>query len=128
MYKNDNFSTNDKCNEQLLRRIIEGAGNLSAFDDDGCDACDTCYTKACMEGGIKPDVKPDAKPEGGCVPDSAWGLKGYPLASVYAPLQSFDNIYELDAALKSGTLFAELNLPFEGRRIKKGDMGGGCRA
>ncbi len=124
MYKNDNFSKNDKCNEQLLRRIMEGAGNFPSTRNDGCDACDGCTAKTCMEGGISPDAKPD----GGCIPNSAWGLKGYPLAAVYAPLQEFDNIYELDAALKSGTLFAELNLPFEGRQIKKGDMGGGCRA
>ena len=50
----------------------------------------------------------------------SWGLKGYPLASVYAPLQEFDNIYSLEAALKQGTVFAELDLPFSGRTIQRG--------
>ena len=54
-----------------------------------------------------------------------WGLPGYPLASVYAPLQAFHNLYGKDEALACGTLFAELDLPFEGESI--GTNGGGCR-
>ncbi|MBP3370772.1 MAG: spore coat associated protein CotJA [Clostridia bacterium] len=49
-----------------------------------------------------------------------WGLASHPLASVYAPLQSFGNLYDLDTALRQGTIFTELDLPFMGRRIEKG--------
>lgn len=54
-----------------------------------------------------------------------WGLEGYPLASVYAPLQSFQNLYDADTALKNGTLFAELYLPFMGESVA--NKGGNCR-
>ena len=49
-----------------------------------------------------------------------WGLEGYPLAMVYAPLQKFDNLYDKEKALKQGTLFSELDLPFMGESVVKG--------
>ncbi len=108
MYKNDNF-TAASCNHEMLRKIIGGSGNTAAPD------APCCGEVSCMEGG------------GSCAVGGKWGLKSYPLASVYAPLQEYANLYEPEAALKSGTLFADLNLPFEGRRIG-GTKGGGCRA
>ena len=56
--------------------------------------------------------------------DKGFGLDGYPLASVYAPLQSFENLYDAETALKQGTIFSELDLPFMGRTVQKG---GSCR-
>lgn len=53
-----------------------------------------------------------------------WGLANYPLASVYAPLQDFRKIYDRDTALRKGTIFSEMDLPFMGRSIMKG---GSCR-
>ena len=44
-----------------------------------------------------------------------WGLVGYPLASVYAPLQEWRELYDEERALAQGTLFAELDKPFLGR-------------
>ena len=55
-----------------------------------------------------------------CNQSRRFGLEGYPLASVYAPLQEFRNLYDKESALKEGTLFAELNLPFMGRSVTKG--------
>ena len=52
-----------------------------------------------------------------------WGLSGYPLASVYAPLQSFSELYDLKTALDRGTIFRELDLPF----VCGGMKGGNCR-
>ena len=49
-----------------------------------------------------------------------WGLEDYPLAMVYAPLQTFCKTYELDEALEAGTMFSELDLPFHGARVGKG--------
>ena len=52
-----------------------------------------------------------------------WGLDNYPLASVYSPIQVWRNLYEPEEALKRGTLFKELDLPFVcGDR----GTGGGC--
>lgn len=54
----------------------------------------------------------------------SWGLENYPLASVYAPLQNFDDLYDKETALEKGTVFAELDIPFMGESVYKG---GGCR-
>lgn len=63
----------------------------------------------------------NTRPEG----RMTWGLEGYPLASVYAPLQEFHKLYDMDTALKNGTLFSELYLPFEGQSVA--NKGGTCR-
>ncbi len=55
--------------------------------------------------------------------ESGWGLRSHPLAMVYSPLHEFREIYTPDVALDRGTMFAELDLPFEGY---KGNKGGCC--
>lgn len=57
-------------------------------------------------------------------PANKWGIKDYPLASLYAPIQEFRGLYDSERALKQGTLFEELDLPFMGESVYKG---GGCR-
>ncbi|MBQ9778609.1 MAG: spore coat associated protein CotJA, partial [Clostridia bacterium] len=52
-----------------------------------------------------------------------WGLHDHPLAMVYSPYQHFRNTYTPDIALGRGTLFSELDLPFEGYHNKRN---GGC--
>ncbi|MBQ8403624.1 MAG: spore coat associated protein CotJA [Clostridia bacterium] len=37
------------------------------------------------------------------------------LAMVYSPCQQFEKLYEPMEALRCGTLFSELNMPFTGR-------------
>jgi orotidine-5'-phosphate decarboxylase len=41
----------------------------------------------------------------GCGAKGGWGLSGYPLASVYAPIQEWRELYDEERALKAGTLF-----------------------
>lgn len=41
-------------------------------------------------------------------------LAGRPLAMVYAPEQAFDGLYEPEEGLARGTVFAALEMPFEG--------------
>lgn len=55
----------------------------------------------------------------------SWGLNGYPVAMMYAPLQSFEELYDHATALRQGTLFKALDLPFEGRSVTKGGCGCG---
>ena len=50
----------------------------------------------------------------------AWNTRNTSLAMVYSPIQGFQNLYEPCDALKHGTLFHELNLPFEGCKGKEG--------
>ena len=49
-----------------------------------------------------------------------WGLEGRPLAMVYSPCQAWRDAYTPEIALGRGTLFAELDLPFEGSKCKRG--------
>ena len=50
-------------------------------------------------------------------------LHGYPLASVYSPAQSWQDIYELEVGFKKGTIFKGLDFPFLGSENKKGGCG-----
>lgn len=56
----------------------------------------------------------------GCGERRTWGVEGYPLASMYAPLQNFDKLYDEKTALKKGTIFSELDLPFMGESVYRG--------
>lgn len=71
---------------------------------------------------------PDSGNGSGCGAGSGsvWGLDGYPLAQVYAPLQSFSDIYTPERGLSRGTIFAELDLPI-GTLSPRNDIGGGAR-
>ena len=51
-----------------------------------------------------------------------WGLEEHPLAMVYSPCQAWRDVYAPEVALGRGTLFSELDLPFEGGKIKRGCM------
>ncbi len=42
-------------------------------------------------------------------------LSGMSLAMVYSPCQQFEGLYEPIEALRCGTLFSKLNMPFTGR-------------
>lgn len=44
--------------------------------------------------------------------DKGFGLFGKPLAMVYAPIQIFRNIYDPEDALAHGTIFKELDFPW----------------
>ena len=44
-------------------------------------------------------------------------LKNLPLTMAYVPFQQIENVYNKDEALKSGTLFPNLDKPFLGRRV-----------
>lgn len=55
---------------------------------------------------------------------NGWGLVGYPLAMVYAPVQSFCDLYEIEDGWRRGTIFSELDLPLG--EIPSGKQGG-CR-
>ena len=49
-----------------------------------------------------------------CRNGTGWGLKEHPLGMVYSPYQYFRQIYAPDTGLTRGTIFSELDLPFEG--------------
>ena len=51
-----------------------------------------------------------------------WGLVNHPVAMVYSPCQAWRDAYAHDVALSRGTMFAELDLPFEAAGHKRGCM------
>lgn len=53
-------------------------------------------------------------------------LCDYPLSMVYAPVQAFRALYDPKTALARGTLFSELDLPFEKERRGNARSGRGC--
>ncbi len=75
----------------------------------------SCPLNACRNSGnTRMDMtSTPCNPEGNRR-GNGWGLYEYPLAMVYAPYQTFRNLYECHDALANGTLFSELNLPLEG--------------
>lgn len=113
MYKDDNMTGG--CNDSLLRMITEGRGNCGNAADNGC---------SCENGGCHYENRESTDFCHKTDTMRTWGLLNYPLASVYAPLQKFDNLYDLDTALDHGTAFVELDLPFMGDMRFKG---GYCR-
>ena len=44
------------------------------------------------------------------------GCGQYPIGMAYVPWQAFKDIYDMERALNAGTIFAELEKPFIGRR------------
>lgn len=53
-----------------------------------------------------------------CPKQKNGGLEQFSVAMGYVPWQFLHTLYEPDKALQVGTIFPELNKPFEGRRIK----------
>ena len=72
------------------------------------------------DGSLREDV--NKTPEKDCKTDrcGGWGLEAHPLAMVYSPCQAWRDAYTPEVALSRGTLFAELDLPFEGGNCKRG--------
>ena len=58
---------------------------------------------------------------GGCGnDDGGFGCSSRPLAMVYSPLQTFHELYSPEDSLERGTIFKELDLPFDGYKGGKG--------
>ncbi|MGI6752181.1 MAG: spore coat associated protein CotJA [Anaerovoracaceae bacterium] len=50
--------------------------------------------------------------------EKGMSLDDLPLAMAYVPFQKWGTVYEASHGLSRGTIFPDLDLPFEGRRIK----------
>ena len=106
MHTDKNYMTaRDRIGDSLARRVAQNSA--FPYDERVSSAC------ACkkIDAGTQRE------------PSRSWGLEGYPLASVYAPLQCWREIYDEDAGFHRGTIFKELDLPFVCGEKK----GGNCR-
>lgn len=87
MYRERDFAArNDGADDEYIRRVL--GGGCSEGDDIG-----------------KEEAVPTRK---------SWGLRGYPLAMVYSPVQEWRELYDEETGLSRGTMFKELDLPFLG--------------
>ena len=107
MYMDDNtLNVSDKISDSVLRRMLG-------------DECVSCPSLNIVSERESADIGPS------CHKGETWGLRGnYPLAMVYAPIQEFEDTYDLDTALSRGTIFKKLDLPFMGQSVTRG---GNCR-
>ena len=142
MYKEDDFlARHEEVNEDMLKQLLDGT-NVSDEARNGCDMqqqkqCDQAPRRgACMNPRARTMLENERM--SGCDSRKTWGLHGYPLASVFAPLQEWKNLYDNEIGLDKGTIFEELYLPFLGAETspngcgscengyRRKGMGGGC--
>ena len=94
MYTENDFMTpRERINETLLRRVLDDSSAQHAQYRE----------PSCTNNNEYSDRRPARK---------TWGLEEYPLASVFAPLQQWRNVYDLESGFGRGTIFKELDLPF----------------
>ena len=105
MYTENDFLTpRERVNEALLRRCADGCSAPRVQEKNR-----NC-TNGCDELSNSPYRK-------------NWGLEDYPLASMFAPLQVWQSLYDLEVGFTRGTIFKELDLPF----VCGEKAGGNCR-
>ncbi len=99
--ENNTFKKNsEKIDENYLRGIMNRDARYTK----------KVYDRSCPVYSPEPQFKPCPCPEPTPTPPANCS---YPsLAMVYAPRQSFKELYDIGTALKRGTLFRELDLPF----------------
>ena len=104
MYKDDDIlSRHDRAAEELLRQMAEqGCGRVGGS---------SYPSEPFLRGGYGEDTP------------HSWGLVDYPLAMVYSPVQSWQNVYCVEEGFMTGTIFRELDKPFYGPRCH----GGNCQ-
>ncbi len=84
---------------------------------------DEMQKKSCTDGLLR-NSEGGMMPQKGCADGicGGWGIAGNPLAMVYSPCQAWRGAYTPDVALARGTLFSELDLPFEPSKCRKGGI------
>ena len=142
--ENDFMTPRERVNETLRQRMLNSLNNScldgreSSRSNESCSGCrkaprsnESCSERreaprsneSCSECCEAPrSNEHNFQTDNGCNGRS-WGLEEYPLASVFAPLQNWRNIYDAETALSRGTIFKELDLPFLCGERK----GGNCR-
>lgn len=109
MFSTEDIRTpRDRINEQFMRRLLENEHGYA--DNCGCTGCNMPQVQ--QRRNNIPDNPPPCR-----VPE------GQPLAMVYSPCQIWRGVYDPETGLKNGTIFKELNNPWE---VKPAIGKGGC--
>ena len=85
----------------------------------------SCECSCSRAGSAQPFTGASCEPkESGCCPVSSQnGVSGKALGMVYSPIQCWQKLYDAETGFSKGTIFAELDLPFEATS-KGGKCGG----
>ena len=108
-------NTDEKGKDILLKDFFTNdEDNVSVINTNIYSAVET----GCCVQESKNDCKEKLSLKNSCV-------NSFPLAMAYVPMQRYEKLYCAEDALKNGTLFEDLNLPFYGS-VSYTHLGG-CR-
>ena len=111
MYSENSNRSSRRGNDEFLRRMVGGeliGKELPAM------------SMARMENAHgNPSERPSCNQNDDIGSECPTVLGAPSLAMVYSPKQCWRNLLDNEAALKNGSLFAELILPFEGSKCRK---------
>ena len=106
--ENDNRTPRERVDDSFLRRMLGNPGEPTRPVTDGRGGCASGDGHPC-----NPSASADTR-----------RLVNFPLGMVYSPVQEWRNAYDVDTALERGTLFRELDMPWE---VAAPSGKGGCR-
>lgn len=101
--ENDNRTPRERVDDSVLRRMLGGAD------------------------GLLPPAEAEPRRELPCDPDNVGGahpVNRVSLGMVYSPVQVWREVYDVETALARGTMFRELDMPWE---VPAPTGKGGCR-
>lgn len=106
--ENDSRTPRERVDDTFLRRMLGETGRQTPPVSDG-------GFRSAERGGTPcaPSVTPDTR----C-------LMNFPLGMVYCPIQEWKDAYDVETALSRGTLFRQLDKPWE---VGAPSGKGGCR-
>ena len=90
------------------------SGRPSTVVNRGCCNAVPVQTASCCNNAVAGNIIVGGCAEAACNKETT--LRDCPIAMAYVPWQDYGNIYAQPQALRNGTMFAELNLDFAGRR------------
>ena len=94
--ENDNRTPRERVDDSFLRHMLNGTGEPS------------CGTNGCTRNSVGGRLPCNPAESG-----DNYRLMNFPLGMVYAPIQEWRNAYDVEKALTRGTLFQELDKPWE---------------
>lgn len=115
MNLNQDLTPQERVDDELLRHLL-GAPRLPA-DRGNCGCCEHGgdVPAAVTVGASCPMQKQSYTDDA----HEGFGIRGGILAALYMPLQQYDDLYDEETALRRGTLFRALDLPFYGGKEGK---------
>lgn len=112
--ENDNRTPRERIDDSFLRRMLGESEQNRTMPRRESDMSE--------QGGLP--CNPESRSGDNHSTDN-YRLMNFPLGMVYSPVQEWRNIYDTETALDRGTLFRELDMPWEVSMPSSG-RGGRC--